>query len=317
MPAKFSKLQAWVNEILAHESKSDRYQQAVMKGVRFMKFTRKGAVAPIFALLSLTLLAGCGGGQNTVLPSASVTTNSIYAYMQAVQDESGNITTTVQLRDGPTNTARYLYLSSGDVLYTSLDIPPQQYLNFSGNLFDNSLKLSDHLKVASVRDLYTDYFLFNKVLTGKPEYFSVDTPSASSSLPVRAYVDFERSGKLTGPSSIDLPPAYQIVAPASNASFSRAFPLTLSWTNVDPTTTMRLNAAYVCLDGSRDHLSKILGTDTGSATLSSSDYSPATGVNCQVALILQRVLTGGVSTQFAFGSFEGIQQRTVQFTSIP
>ncbi len=286
-----------------------------------MKFTRQVLIAPVLALLLLMLLAGCGGSGNSPSPSNTYPTNSIYAYMKAVQDESGNVTTTVQLRNGPGSTASYLYLSSGDTLYTSLDVPPQQYMNINGNLFSNSLALSQHLKVMSARDLYINYSLFNQVLTGKPEYFSVDTPSTGSS-PVRAYVEFERSGNvMTGPSSVDFPPPYQIAAPARDAIVSRAAPLALTWTNVDPTTTMRLNVAGICVDGSRYTQSYNIGIDTGAATLSSANYFPATGTspstNCRVAFILQRVRTAGVSPQFAFGSFDGVQQRTVQFTTTP
>ncbi|MDO8262047.1 MAG: hypothetical protein Q7T21_02370 [Gallionella sp.] len=292
-----------------------------MKGTRLMEFTCKGAVAPILTLLSLTLLAGCGVG-DPASPSNLYPTSSIYAYMKAVQIESGNVTTTVQLRDGPASTAAYLYLSDGESLYTSLDKPPQQYINFNGDLFGNSLELSQHLKVMSARDLYTDFYLFTQVVFGKPEYFSLDTPSTSSS-PVRAYVDFERTGHvMTGESSVELPPAFQITAPAGEASVSRATPLVLTWTGVDPATTMKLDVAGVCADGSPYTLNLILGTDTGSATLNSADYFPATGTspstNCRVAFLLQRVRLGGVSSQFAFGSFsEGVQQRTIQFTSTP
>jgi hypothetical protein len=259
------------------------------------------------------LLAGCGGGGNSPLPSTSYATNSIYAYMKAVQDEGGNVTTTVQLRDGAASTAKYLYLAAGDVLYTSLDIPPQQYMSFNGNLFGNSLTLSQRLKVAAVRDLFVNYFLFTQVVTGKPEYFSDDTPGAGTS-PLHAYVDFERAGNvLTGPSSVDLPPAYQILAPASDATVSRAAaPITLSWTN---------DIAGVCVDGNRYALNYYIGTDAGSATLTGANYFPTTGTiptgNCHVAFMLQRVRTGSGSPKFAFASFEGVQQRTVQFTSTP
>lgn len=267
------------------------------------------------------LLAGCGGGGSPA-PSTSYPTSSIYAYMKAVQDESGNVTTTVQLRNGSASTSTYLYLAGGETLYASLDIPPQQYLNFSGNLFGNSLVLSERLKVMASRDLYINYGLFTQVVSGKPEYFTVDTPTVGSS-PVRAYVDFSRAGNvMTGASSIDLPPAFQILAPAAEASVSRAAPLSLSWTNVDPTATMILDVAGSCVDGSRYTLNHIIGPDTtGSVTLTSADYFPATGIsssiNCRVAFMLQRVRTGGVSTQFAFGSFNGIQQRTVQFNTTP
>ena len=265
------------------------------------------------------LMSGCGHGDSPS-PSASYPTSSIYVFMKAVQDESGNVTTTIQLRDSTASTAQYLYLSGGDALYTSLDISPQQYMSISGNLFGNSLALSQHVKVATSRDLYTDYFLFNQIVYGKPEYFSFNTPDAGV-LPVRAFVDFERAGNvMTGASFVDLPPAYQIAAPASNATVSRAAPLTLTWTNTDPAATMLLNVAGSCVDGSRYTQSHVIGADTtGSVTLASADYFPATGpaVNCRVAFILQRVRSGSVSPKFAFGSFDGVQQRTVQFNTTP
>lgn len=288
-----------------------------MKGTRLMKSAHKGAVTPILTLLSLTLLAGCGG--ETASPTTWYPINSIYAYMKAVQDVSGNVNTTVQLRNGPTGTANYLYLDGGDTLYSSLDTSPQQYLNFNGNLFSNSMELSQRLKAMSSRDLYTDYGVFTNVIFGKPEYFSVDTPNTSSS-PTRAYTGFERSGQMME-SSVELPTAFQITAPASGASISRATPLALTWTDVDPATTMELDVAGICADNSRFNLHLILGNDTGSTTLSSANYFPATGIspsiNCQMAFMLQRVRTGVVSPQFAFGSITGVQQRTIQFTSTP
>ncbi len=290
-----------------------------MKG-EFMEFARKGAIAPILTLLSVLFLAGCGGA-NHPAPSTSYQTNAIYAFMKAVQDESGNVTTTVQLRDGlDPVAARYLYLAGGETLYTSLDISPRQYLSFTDNLFGNSLDLSQYLKVMSARDLYTEYFLFNQIVLGKPEYYSLNTPTAGSS-PVRAYVDFERTGNvLAGETSIVLPAAFQILAPASGASVTRATPVTLTWSNVDATATMRLDVAVICDDGLRNTLNRNLGADTGTTTLNSADYLPAgvsASATCQVAFILQRVRSGAVSPNFAFGSIEGLQRRTVQFTTIP
>jgi hypothetical protein len=284
-----------------------------------MEFARKGAIAPILTLFSVLFLAGCGGA-NHPAPSTSYVTSAIYAFMRVVQDESGNVTTTVQLRDGlDPVAARYLYLAGGETLYTSLDISPRQYLSFTGNLFDNSLEVSQHLKVMGARDLYTDYFLFNQIVLRKPEYYSLNTPTAGSS-PVRAYVDFERAGNvLAGETSIELPPPYQILAPASGASVTRATPVALTWSNVDATATMRLDVAVICNDGLRNTLNRDLA-DTGTATLNSADYLPAglsASATCRVAFILQRLHSGGVSPNFAFGIIEGVQRRTVQFTTTP
>lgn len=289
-----------------------------------MELMHKGrAVSPILLALALGVLAGCNGGGKQPMASSSFSTSNIYAYMKAVQDGNGTVTTTVQLRDGPANTAAYLYLSNGDALYSTLDVPPGQYLNLNGggNLFNNSLATSQHLKVASQRDIYNDYQVFIQTIA-QPEYFTLDTQS-SGSTSTRVYVDFERQGTLTGDSSVVLPPSFQISAPAANASISRAASPTvaLTWTNVDATTTMELDAAGSCVDGSRYTLHRALGTDTGTFSLTTADYFPATGVStatsCRVALLLSRVRLGGVSPQFAFGSFTGVQRRTVQFTSTP
>lgn len=272
-----------------------------------------------FSVIGLAvLLGGCGG--DAPKPSGSYTTGSIYAYMKAVQDDNGDVTTTVQLRDGPATTAGYLYLSSGETLYVNLEKPASQYMGYNSNLFSSSGNLTQNLKVMGSRDLYFDYLLFTQIAYGKPEYFAIEKSVAGTN-PVRVYVDFERSGNvLTGTSTIDLPGGFQIGSPASAASLSRATPVSLSWTNADAATSMMLNVAGVCDDGNRYSMSKFLGTDTGSTTLTSADYFPATGVstvaNCQTAFMLQRIKLGNVAAQFAPGSSSsGIQQRSVRFTT--
>lgn len=267
------------------------------------------------------LLAGCGGSSSPA-PSTTYATSSIYIYMEAIQHESGDVNTTVQLRDGPATNARYLYLNGGDVLYSTLDVPPRQYLNIDGNLFDGGLIISNNLKVMPSRNLYYDYFLFSNIVVGEPEYYSVNTPAAGSSQ-TRAYVEFERAGQvLTGESSVVIPNAFQITAPVAEVSVSRSNPLALSWSNVDTATSMLLRVGGVCDDNTRYNMEYPIPTgDTGSASLNSADYFPATGTStsatCRVAFMLQRVRTAGVAPGFAFGTFKGIQQRTVQFTTTP
>jgi hypothetical protein len=285
-----------------------------------MEFVHKGTVALMLALP--TLLAGCNGGEKA-LPSSWFPASSIYAYMKAVQDESGGVTTTVQLRDGPATTDNYLYLSSGETLYSNLDKPTQQALSFDSNLFSNSLALSQHLKVMSERNLIFDYGIYSDVLVGAPEYFSFDTPTTST-LPVRAYVGFERSGhELAGEYAIELPPAFRILTPVADAVVTRATPIELTWSDADTTSTMELDVAGICTDSSRYNLHLVLGAEvsTGSYTLNTAEYFPATidpAINCRVAILLQRGRLAYISTPFAFGSFsKGVQQRTVQFTSTP
>lgn len=271
-------------------------------------------------LTLLPLLSACGGAGQPA-PTSWYATNNIYAYMRAVQDESGSVVTTVQLRDGPSTSAKYLYLASDETLYSSLNTSVQQHLNFNGNLFGNSQTLAQNLRVMTARDLYTDHLLFGSTVWGTPEYFSSDTPVVSAN-PVRVYVEFERGGHaLTGESVVDLPPAFQILSPTKNVTLSRVNPVLITWTNVDPLTTIELDVAGVCVDGSRYQLHHLLGADTGTVTLNAAQYFSASGpspaTECHVALMLQRIKNGSVSSRFAFGSFTGAQQRGVQFVSTP
>jgi hypothetical protein len=155
---------------------------------------KRGATLSISGLAIVLLTSGCGG--NAPSPSGSYATGNIYAYMKAVQDDNGDVTTTVQLRDGPANTAGYLYLSSGETLYANLEKPASQYMGYSSNLFSNSANLTQNLKVMGSRDLYFDYLLFTQIAYGKPEYFALEKPAAGMN-PVRIYVDFERSEEHT------------------------------------------------------------------------------------------------------------------------
>lgn len=274
----------------------------------------------LLLVLVVMQLAGCGGS-SAPSPSTSFATSSIYAFVRSVQDESGSVTTTVQLRDGAASTAGYIYLAGGETLYASLDAPPAHFMSFSNDLFGNSVTTSQRLKVMQSRNLYIDHLLFETFAVGNPEYVASDTP-ASAATPVRAYVDLERTGKvMAGASSIELPPAFQITAPASAAIVSRASPPTLTWSPVDPASTMMLEVAYVCDDGTQGSPDAFnLGLDTGSAVLSASHLPTPTTTpssNCQTAFKLQRVRTGSISANFALGNIKGIQQRAVKFTTTP
>lgn len=287
---------------------------------KFGSGVKRGVTFAVAGVAAGILFSGCGGG-DAPKPSTSYATGNIYAYMKAVQDDNGDLTTTVQLRDGPASNASYLYLGNGETLYTNLEKPAAQFMGYNSNLFSSSTDLTQNLRVMGSRDLYFDYLVFTQIAYGKPEYFTIEKPAAGTN-PLRVYVDFERAGALTYTSIIDLPGAFQINSPASAASLSRTTSVSLTWTNVDATTSMSLNVAGVCSDGNRYSMTKFLGTDTGSATLVSTDYFPATGVstaaNCQTAFMLQRIKLGNVAAQFALGSTSsGIQQRSVRFTTTP
>ncbi|HEY0635340.1 MAG TPA: hypothetical protein VGE00_08160, partial [Gammaproteobacteria bacterium] len=185
----------------------------------------------------------------------------------------------------------------------------------------NSLDVSQQLKVMSERNLNHDYLLFVDVIWGKPEYYSHAHPDGAAAK--RAYVVFQRhdNDQLVGESSVAFPAPFQIQAPAAEATLSRAVPLELTWSDVEPGSVMEFDVAGICSDDSRYTLHRFLGADSGSYTLHSADYFPTDQIeasqSCRVAIMLQRIKMEEVSSQFAFGNFKGVQLRTVEFTSTP
>ncbi|HEY0634224.1 MAG TPA: hypothetical protein VGE00_02485, partial [Gammaproteobacteria bacterium] len=63
-------------------------------------------------------------------------------------------------------------------------------MNFSDDLFGNSMDVSQQLKVMSERDLNHDYLLFADVTWGTPEYYSLAQLDGAAAK--RAYVVFQR-----------------------------------------------------------------------------------------------------------------------------
>lgn len=274
-------------------------------------------IKAVSVFFMLALLAGCQ--EDTVLPTVSITTAEIFPVMRSVQYEDGSVLTTVELHNF---TGTYLYLSGGDQLLASLNAPSEQFTSFNDNLFSNAQLLSNRVNILEERNLYTDYGLFfTEVTYGKPEYFTLDN-SDGLSLPTRSYVTFNRSSQQSATDSwVELPPAFSILNPTTNDVISRTGTITLQWSDFDNVSIMKLDVGAVC-DGIRYTTNLNFGVvNTGTVVLSSAEYLPGVPAlsisNCSVSFLLKRQSLGLVSSAFGGGSFEGIQQRTVRFTSTP
>ncbi len=256
----------------------------------------------ILPLLPLLLLTGCS---DEPVPSSTLSASDIVPIITATEDQSGEVEITAVLY----NTLMSMTtLSNGDKFYTSLGTPPDQLMNITSDLFSNSQTMSTRLKVMQERT--------------SSEYFSLDT-TAGLTPPVRAYVAFERSGgQWTGQTWVDLPNDFTILTPNASSLLSRAQPITLSWSDVDPTTTMQLQSAVIC--GGQPFYKNDLppfGTDTGSVVLNAADYFPAGApdINCFATLILQRVGPARATAGLGLGpgTIQSIKERSVEFTSTP
>lgn len=273
--------------------------------------------ARLMLLVAALPLAACREAE----PSSQHATATIWPEIQALQREDAAVVVRIRLRDGPTDAAHHLFLDGGDTLLVSLGKPPHDYLAFESDLFGRVQDLTENVKRLVQRDLLDDHVLFVELLLGVPEYETVLGPVSGGAAP-RVYVELDRvSGAFTGPSWVELPPGFEVSAPASLAALSRAGPLAIAWSSPDPAATMEADLAVDCGAGRQFSQHLALGADTGSASVASGDYFPYGGVpasaTCSAALLLQRVRNGTVSADFAGGSFRGVQQRVVRFTLTP
>ncbi len=262
----------------------------------------------ILIIVLLLLSAGC---EPSGSPSNTYADHDLYPNFTAVEDETGEVTTTVVLEPDPF-TGQMLYLAGGDKFYASLGTPTSQLLSMSSDLFTTSQTLSSRLKIMEWRSSST--------------YVAIDHTTGLTS-PVRSYVSFERGdGRVTGETWVELPPAFTLLNPAANSSLSRTFqdPITLSWTDADNTATMQLESQVVCLGIRYTPITIDLGPDTGTAQVSAADYFPPSAPinwDCLTAFTLKRLGPMRlISQELGLGSlntFQGIQQRTVAFTTTP
>lgn len=255
----------------------------------------------------LLFIVACDGGGD---PSSSYSSTEISPTITITEDQKGDVLTLVQLQS---TSGSSLYLSDGDTLYASLNTPPYQLLSASEDLFSVGETISSRLKLLEKRSTGT--------------YYTIDNTAGLPS-PVRAYVAFIRgSGEWTGQTGIELPTAFSILNPAVDSSISRSVedPITLSWTNTDSATTMEMESQVICNGDYYPQTPMViaLGTDTGTVQLNTADYFPSTAPDmvCHAVFTLKRMtpvryISSELGTA-AGSSIQGIQKRTIEFTSTP
>lgn len=273
-------------------------------------------VLSIVTTLGILSLGGCSSS-SIPLESGLITTVEIFPIMKAVQNVDGSVNTTVELHNF---SGTFLYTSDGDSLYSSLDATPESYKNIETDLFSNVQKYSSNVKKLNSRYIFRNFGIFSTENNSASEYYA-NQSLENSSTPMRSYVSFERAENqdATG-SSVEFPPSFVITNPDASSSISRAVgPLTLTWSDPD-SLTMNLDVAVLCGTARWEYSVSISAPNTGSHVLNTVDYFPVASEgnsSCNVAFVLRRSQAGVVSASFGGGTFTGIQQRIVQFTSTP
>ena len=276
---------------------------------------KKKSIAIILAM-GLIALTACSSSDP--IKSGLVTTTEIFPIMKAVQNVDGSVITTVELHNF---SGTFLYTSFGDNLYSSLDVAPESYKNIETDLFSNAKNYSTNVKKLDSRYIYRNYGIFSTQNNSASEYFASQSLD-NSSTPTRSYVSFERAENNDATNSwVEFPPSFTITNPSASSSISRANgPLTVTWSDPD-NLTMNLDVAVLCGTARWEYSVAISAQNTGSHVLNSSDYFPVASAEvnstCNIAFVLRRSQAGVVSASFGGGTFTGIQQRIVQFTSTP
>lgn len=258
----------------------------------------------ILPLLPLFLLGGCDDSDSS---SSSYSSTQIAPRIIVSEDQYGNVTTTAVMQ---TISGTSLYLADGDTLYAALNTSPEELINADDDLFQTGHDLTTQVQIMEQRG------------TGK--YYAIDSTDDLTP-PIRAYVGFERGdGDWAGQTSVVIPRDFTVLSPAYYSSISRSTedPITLSWTDVDETTTMELDVRMIC-DNETYFATVPLGVDTGTAQVNAVDYFPADApdMSCHAVFTFARMTperyiaeelgTAGGS------SIRGIKQIMVEFTSTP
>ena len=144
---------------------------------------------------------------------------------------------------------------------------------------------------------------------------SFDTDAAEAEVRVR----LQRGDLTDAPDSSVRLPAPFTLQPLARQSYSRAEPISLSWSTGPSPDPLRLGISGSCIESYEAEL----GTGIVSFTVPAGAIVKATRENeavpdeCEVTLMLERSRTGKVDPAFHGGSFDAQQRRSVSATSLP
>ncbi len=131
----------------------------------------------------------------------------------------------------------------------------------------------------------------------------------------------DRTTDVSAPSStVTMPGPFDITAPASSASFSRATSdISVTYDNSGSSDQMSWSTQGSCINGQP---SGVISPDSGSFTIPKGTITPAdasqTSATCQVTLGISRVRFGQTDSHYASGSSIAAEAlRTVTFSSTP
>jgi hypothetical protein len=236
--------------------------------------------------LSLLVPALVVGAACTSIQSSNIKTAGMSAYMQVVADGTGQTKASAQLNVG-NNATDFVDLSSGDTFVATASGQSQTMsrTNFLGTIS------------------------YQATFNGKD---GVGTPYT---------IALNRTSDVSAPSSTcTMPKPFNITAPTSNGTFSRAnSDIMVTYDNSGTQDAMNWSAGGDCVKGQVD--GSVAG-DTGSFTIAKGILVPTdpsqNTVTCQAHITLTRTRPGQLDPHFGSGgNIHADHVRTVTFNSTP
>lgn len=259
----------------------------------------------LLCLVAAMALAGCSESTEPE-DSGNFTNGELYAEMEAVAAETGEVTVVARLSTGGTA----MRLNNGDRFLAS--IGPLGDVTSGGGIFEQTATYAENVEAMKERSHVTWNLLFVQT-DGEPEYFAaMPRPGAGETLHVSLRRDANTSINDT---RVPLPEPFGITAPLPGGLADVNVPLTLSWQPAGTTLSMELEMAASCDDGKGYAAWRLVDGDPGSAEidlLNDLFGGVVPGVPCTLGLAVSRVRYGTVSPGFGAGGLvRGVQRRTV------
>ena len=271
--------------------------------------------ACVFVLITFSLTTGlvaCTGDDvNTIADSPGVSTASMSAEMHVSYTGSQTVTIEVLLREGPITSNTDINLISGDTLKASTVGDPSQ-LNFSDDLFDNLLEISNQVKTLQrgTRRVY------DNIISGIWYYATTEAKYRDKPFTVSLL----RNSQNDAPNSVVvLPPDFSISVDelASSNVVSRSGPVTVRWSPINPGYSMEITGFVNCSDGVTDNWpAASLNSSAGSYAIPIENLTGYAG-DCIITLGVEIWTLGSVDSALQLTSFiKGHQYRTLAIATV-
>jgi len=180
---------------------------------------------------------------NDVADSTGVATSSMSAEIHVSYTGSQVVTVETMLRDGPISSTTDINLTGGDTLKVSTLGDPSK-LNYSDNLFDRLLEVSDQVKIMEQGSRR----IYGKYISGLWYYATIDAKYRDKEFTVAFFRDKQNDAPN---SAVSLPPGFSVSIEEMqvNPVLSRSGAMTVRWSPANPGYSMKVSGFVSCSNG--------------------------------------------------------------------